>query len=518
MKKYFNPIIAICVLLITSSCNKDTFAEINSGDNIGEPKNLLYPEVFAREFSAISTNIPSIDSNGVIPVLEIVSARKEDGTILDDSYMKFVSILGTEDTERTVKIENQIPGSDPNYTVTDSRVNGVVEIQDQNNFELGDYYFTIKATTEYEGKTYTETFVDVLHINVNPHPATLLYSPVAQNLVVGATPNTSAPFITGGNPEITFGLGSDTDKLSINPENGVISLLADYTTIENDTIYPVVQSISKITGEITEYSGDGFLWIVASNTEVQLPRAISNFFQPSFEAVGKQHGYVVDVITEGAPNNVWTQSAPSNLLPILDPDAPDVPNRRSIVTNLVASNPDLGTGKWSVPHESDAILNSQNLSIYKFGFDVDAVFYYYNQYVEYHPIGDPEEGKSPTGLEVYISFDYNGDNSSASWTLVNDQITSQVETNASFSGMSYPGPWTTPYFTDFKREADKNVQKSDGKWCRAVLDLNPFLSESNFTLKFKFASYFDTPTKAGGGRLRGGRFGVSDVYYIAKEI
>jgi hypothetical protein len=365
---------------------------------------------------------------------------------------------------------------------------------------------------------YTEIFEDVLHINIDPQPATLLYSPVAQNLIVGLSPNTTAPFITGGNPEISFGLGSDIDKLTINAETGVISLLPEYSTTENDTIYPAVQAISKITGEITEYQGDGFLWIVASNTEVELPRAISYFFQPSFESVGKQYGYVIDIITPGSPNNVWTQSAPSNLVPILDPEVPEVSNRRSIGTNIVADVPELGSGKWSVPHESDAILNSQNLSIYQFGFDVNAVFYYYNQYVEYYPEGDPNYGKTPTDLEVYISFNYTGDNASATWIKVNDLITSQVETRDSFSGMSYPGPWTPPFFNDFKREEDKATQKSDGKWCRAELDLNPYVNETNFTLKFKFASYFDEPVKfVNGSALRGGRYHVSDVYYVAKE-
>ena len=510
MKKHYKYLTLIVLSCLLSACDDKSFDESFIDPDFGKPRNLFYSEVLsAREFSTVTTNPPTIDTDGIVPLYEIVSGRKGDGTLLDQSYMDFVNIIGYDEIEKTVRDENQVDGQDPNYTVIDSRLNGTIEIINGNNFGVGDYYFTIKATTEVDGNTYSEVFDDVLHIVVGPQPATLLYSPVAQNLIVGVSPSTSQPYITGGNPDITFGLGSDTDKLEIDPTTGVISLKTEYTTVENDTIYPAVQAISNINGEITEYQGDGFLWIVASNDPVDLPRVVNYFFYPALASVGD--GYIVDVIELGDPNNLWDQTSPTNLTGILEPDLPVIPNKRGIFTNIVS-------GGVSTPHESDVIMNSQNLSIFTFGFDVKAVFYYSNQFVEYFVAGDPNEGKTPTNLEVYISTDYTGDNLSATWTLVNDLVTSRVETRDSFSGMSYPGPWNPPFFTDFKREEDKALQKSDGKWCRAELDLNPYLNETNFTLKFKFASYFTEPVPYGGGAgLRGGRYYISDVYYKAQE-
>ena len=510
MKIWCNYLCLISVLILLAACDDKSFDESSINPDFGIPRNLIYADVLdGREFSTITTSAPTIDSDGIVPIYEIVSARKEDGTILDQSYMDFVSITGFEEKDRTVGEEDQVPGQDPVYTVIDSRENGVINIANGNNFGIDDYYFTIKATTSVDGNTYSVVFEDVLHISVGPQPATLLYSPVAQNLVVGISPSTSQPFITGGNPDIKFGLGSDTDKLDIDPSTGIISLKTEYTTTVNDTIYPAVQAISNINGEITEYQGEGFLWIVASNEPVDLPRVTNYFFYPALSAIGD--GYSVDVIELGDPNNLWAQTAASSLTSILEPDLPVIPNKRGIFTNIVK-------GGISTPHESDVIMDSQNLSIFSFGFDVKAVFYYENQFVEYFVAGDPNEGKTPTNLEVYISTDYTGDNLSATWTLVNDLVTSRVETGVSFSGMSYPGPWTPPYFTDFKREEDIAIQKSDGKWCRAELDLNPYLNETKFTLKFKFASYFTGAVPYGGGaELRGGRYYISDVYYRAKE-
>ena len=174
-------------------------------------------------------------------------------------------------------------------------------------------------------------------------------------------------------------------------------------------------------------------------------------------------------------------------------------------------------------------MNSQDLSIFQFGFDVNAVFYYFNRYVEYFTANDVSyfasigetviEGTTPTDLEVYISFDYNGNNATATWTKVNDIITSRVETRDAFTGMSYPGPWNAPYFTDFKRE--EALQKSDGRWRRAELDLNPYVNETNFTLKFKVRSFFSEarPFRENGvdANLRSGRYIISDVFYVAHE-
>ncbi|WP_303315298.1 hypothetical protein Q4Q34_15645 [Flavivirga abyssicola] len=507
MKNCFLLISISFLFLFTESCNEDTFIDDPTLESLGAPKNLSYTEILnAREFSLLKTDVPTIDTDGLTPTFEIVSGRTEDGTILDDTFMSQVSIAGAVETIENLSPENyyELNGQTvTTYVAVNSKNNGVVTIADENNFGIGNYYFTIRATTTAGNKTLSTTFEDALHISVGPELVTnLLYSPLAQNLVVGAGSTTTQPFLITGNPDVMFELGSDDDKLNIDSQTGIISLEAGYATVENDTIYPKVIVTSNISGEKTEFQGESFLFLVASNTPVTLPKQTNYFFYPTLEANNKLFGYSVEVITPGsvAPANIWKQTGPSPLAG-LDTSLPVIDGKQAIFTNAVV-------GGASTPHESDVIINTQDLSQYRLGFNLSAVFYTQNRFVEYL-----SDGRTPTDLEIYISTDYTGDNAAATWTKVNDQVACQINSNTAtpFIGTPYPGD---------QNKADPDglkdpTRNADGRWVRCELDLNPYKDEKRFTLKFKYASYFTGEIRGATGRA--GRYLISDVHFKATE-
>lgn len=506
MKKYFKLSIII-ILIVFAQCKDDGISESMLLDNKQAPKNLAYQEIVnAREFASLRSNVPTIDTDNLMPTFEIVSVRKEDGTVLDASYMKDVSIQNPIEVELPLKPENYYFSNGvqvTTYTVVDYTNSGKITIADNNNFDIGTYYFTINVSTTHKETTFNTLFTDVFKITIGPQLVTnLLYSPLAQNLVVGQNSKTTKPFLITGNPAVTFELSSDQDKLNIDAQTGEISLKSDYTTIANDTIFPGVNVISNISGEITSFQGQSFLMLVASLTPVNLPKQTKYFFYPTLEANNKLFGYTTEIIRAGnIPTNlVWTQQAASPLAN-LDTSLPIIANKRAIVTNAVVGN-------VSTPHESDVIINSQDLSQFKLGFDLKAVFYISNVFVEYM-----QDGRTPTDLEIYMSTDYTGNNSTASWTRINDDISCLINANTGtpFIGTPYPGD-QRGLDPDGKKNSARNA---DGRWVRCEFDLNPFKNEKNFTLKFKFNSYFEGTISGATGRS--GRYIISDIHYKATE-
>ena len=127
--------------LVTISCDTTSFVE--SDTSVQKPYNLKYIDVLnAREGRSISTIAPTIDTGGLIPVYELVSIEKADGTVLDESYLKFVSIGQTiTKVQNVTDVNGDVVGTRTTY---DASLNGRINIADGNNFTFGDYYFTIK--------------------------------------------------------------------------------------------------------------------------------------------------------------------------------------------------------------------------------------------------------------------------------------------------------------------------------------------------------------------------------------
>ena len=101
----------------------------------------------------------------------------------------------------------------------------------------------------------------------------------------------------------------------------------------------------------------------------------------------------------------------------------------------------------------------------------------------------------------------------ATWTKINDKVKSWINTTAGdpIIGTPYPGD-QLGVDPDGKKDALKNA---DAKWVKCEFDLNSFKTEKNFTLKFKFASYFTGTISGATGRS--GRFYISDVHFKATE-
>jgi len=502
-------VLYLIILILTVGCRNEAFTEDLGFTDAMEPKDLLYSAITnAREFSQLRTGVPTVDTRGLIPFFEIVSIKNAAGTVLDNTFTDDVTIANPVEVVGDLDPEDYYEENGATVT-TYSSFNisqaGLISIAEENQFDIGTYTFTIKVTTETdEGETLSATFEDALSVSFGPELVTnLLYSPIAQNLVVGAGSETTRPFLITGNPDVTFSLGTDTDKLQIDAATGIISLLSSYTTSANDTILPTVLITSTISQEVTEFQGDSFLFLVASNDPVDLPRRTNYFFYPTLEANNKVFGYALDIITPGQvpTENIWTQRGPSPLTELEEEGFPVIEGKQGLITNAVI-------GGASEPHESDVIINSQDLSPYGLGFDISVVFHMQNRFVEYL-----EDGRTPTELEVYISTDYTGNNANATWTKINDQVGCQINnvTDPPFIGMPYPGDQRGPD-PDGRKDDARNA---DGRWMKCEFDLNDFKEETNFTIKFKFASFFEGEISGPTGRS--GRYFLSDVYFKATE-
>lgn len=497
---------ATTLLLFFGSCTKDTFIE-NSNDSLYKaPTQLAYSEILnAREFSFIKSGTPIVQTNNLIPTYEIIAGRNGNGEVLDATYMEDVSIQNPTEVTANLDPEDYFVNTEgdsvKSYTAINYQTAGVITIADENKFGIGDYYFDVKVTTQNKETTYTSTFKDVFHLNVGPQLVTnLLFSPIAQNLVVGTGNTTSQPYLITGNTDVTFDLLSDTDKLYINNQTGVISLVDNYSTTENDTLYPTVQVTSNISQETTSFQGDSFLMLVASNTPVELPKKTNYFFYPTLESENKTFGYAIDMIEQGS-TTAWAQANPS---PLAAEERPEGIENKSIWINVTVAD--------RLAHESDVIINSQDLTQFSLGFDVSAIFHIKNQYVEYMP-----DGKTPTELEVYYSQDYTGNNATATWTKISDDVTSQINslTTTPFAGLPYPGDQKIGGGDpDGKKDATKNA---DNKWTRCELDLNPYKDIKNFTLKFKVKSNYTGSLNDISTKARPGRYYISDVHFKASE-
>ena len=500
---------SFALLLVLVSCMQETF-NTNISEIFEDPQNLEYYEILnARENVALKTGVPTIQTGGEIPFFEILSAKTADGTVLDESYMKDVSINNAFPVAYPIDPDDYYvyEGDTIKYvTGFDSSKAGVINIADENNFGIGDYYFTIKVSTKNGDLEASTIFDDAFHLGVGPRLVTnLLYSPIAQNLVTNTNASTTQPYLVTGNPNVTFALASHIDTLSIDTETGIISLNEDYSTIENDTIFPTVTVTSTISQEVTEFQGSSFLYLVASNSPVDLPKQTNYFFYPTFEANSKLYGYAKTIVTPGdvTEAKTWIQAAPASLAAAERPD--DVVGNKSLFTNVTAGN-------WRA-HESYITINPQDLTQYALGYNLATVFYTKNQYVEYKP-----DGQTPTNLEIYISTDYSGDDATSTWVQINDQLSCQINslTATPFIGTPYPGDQK---LGGGDPDGQKNTSRNaDGKWVRNELDLNKYKSSKSFALKFKIISTYTGEGKPSSGIVGSpGRYYVSDVYFKASE-
>lgn len=516
---------AFLFFLTLLSCDNSSFIEdiVKSST----PTQLRYMDISgARENKAIVTNAPTVETGGVIPVFELVSIAKKDGTLLDDSYLQFVSIgQTTVKTVNVIDVNGNVVGSGSTY---DASQNGVITIAEGNNFTVGDYYFTIKVTTDVKGVQSSTVFDKAFHLNVGPLlPSVLIYSPKNQNLIVGSNNKSTAPIVPNANPEIKFELGTLSDKLVIDSATGVISLSPNYQYTANETLTPIVKVISKISNEVVPFTN--VIAIIVSNTPVAVPIDSILFFYPTLKTTGSYpaggDGFGVQVDIPGNGEDIWGEV--DNTTPRAFVAPPERPKTNTAQTIL-----EVQTNRASAtdPTSSWMVASTQDLTPFQYGFKLSFTYYYMPAFQIYMA-----DGRTPVDIEVYISTNYKGGDIqdatgkflNGNWTKVNNAIRCNRSEGVNTANLSTGAPWGpefigTPYPGD-QKGLDPDGRKNPSttfynKWVRCTYDIPVSQISKNYTVAFKVSSNFQgtllNNTTVPG---RGGSFYFTDLSFKASE-
>lgn len=493
----------LVVLLYLMGCEEQSFQDdVPQGFHVA-PSNLVYSSITeARENAGVQTMLPSVSSSGLPVYYELVSVKNGSGTVLDPSYLSKVSIgnptMGTiaidiEDSESSVQ------QYDKEYI--DISEAGIVSVEDDNLFDIGDYYFTIDARTNVNGNTKTKRFEDVLFINFGPEkPVSIVYEPYVQNLVVNSQSKnkTSEPILTGPSPNlnVTYELASHTDKLKIDSETGAISLIEGYVYQTQDRITPKINLISSISGEVFVF--DSLLFeIVISDTEVSLEKASFNFFYPDLSSNNKLYGvlwYLKNPSPFTQPSQEWKQWQR------VDPAQPAAAER------VVEGNKSLKfwnrypTWTESSPVETVLIFTAQDLRPYDTGLDVTATYW-----VKYEALVQ-NNGVSPIQIRTYVS------NESIRSDILEDGILEFAPLTDVSSLLKYQVNGTGDVF-----DGTPIPGANSGAWIKCTLDLEPYVNYDNFTLMLDYDSNFEGVISTATNTGFAGNTYISDVNYKAVE-
>lgn len=290
--------------VFTMSCERTSFMESTGLPSNITVRNLSYPSIVnARAYSAITTSIPTMDSDGVPCGFTIVSVRSEADGELPPEYLDAVGVSSafmdtirvaveiTEigEKEKVDKDGNPVLDDDGNpviVTLYDTTFHdtplmnpneaGKITIADGNMFGEGDYHFTLAVTPITDSDENTQVFRDAFHLNVMPLlPIGITYEPVQQNLVIGTDDKTVTPTLRFPKDvpsyDVRFELTSDTDKVIINGETGEISLNPEFTITKNVAFTPSIKVISNVTEEEVDFEGkEDMLTIVISSERLIL--------------------------------------------------------------------------------------------------------------------------------------------------------------------------------------------------------------------------------------------------------
>ncbi|WP_461533159.1 hypothetical protein [Sinomicrobium sp.] len=519
-----------CCIMSMIACEESSFK--SELEDFQVPSDLKYASITdARETKAIVTAAPTIQTGGLTPTFEIVSISTEDGTVLDDSYMEYISV--GEVTSGDYQVDPELGKVDENgnpitfYTAENASQNGIISIADGHEFTVGDYYFTIKVTTESDGVKYETTFDDAFHLFVSPLlPSNLIYSLKNQNLVYGDPESkTREPILPNSNPDVSFELVDYTDKLQIDPETGSISLAPGYAYSTYDTISPTVKVISNITEESVVFE-DKVTTIITDKPE-EMPVETINIFYPTLRTSGlfptSGEGFSIQVDNPGEARSIWGNLGHGAMRDYVGP--PDRPEENTSQT-ILGSQTYANGSSTTKPNDTWLVINTQDLTPFQYGYKLSFTYYYQAHYVNYLA-----DGRTPTDMEVYISTDYTGGDIrdpegnwlNGTWTQVNEVIrcrraTVQLhsdEWGEEFIGTPYPGYQTGPD-PDGRKNPDRPV---NGYWIKCEYDIPVDQISPNFTVAFNIRSYFE-------GEIlnndvvpgRGGIYFFSDFNFKGVEI
>src|SRR5690606_32661750 len=254
MKNKTRLLFLLCCWVIVSFSCKDDFRT----NPPGAPYDLRYVSVGnAREGAQIVTAPPTVQTGGLTPTFELMGISRSDGSSLDDSYLQYVHIGESHTVDIPISPDAGYVDEYGNpltfFASENTANNGIITVAAGHTFSAGDYYFDIKVTTQDGSTKYEVVFKKAFHLNVGPLlPTNLVYTPKNQNLVYGQTDSKiSAPLMPSANPDVTYELEAEGDKLQIDGETGEISLVPRYIYTERETLRPNVKMVSHISGEET---------------------------------------------------------------------------------------------------------------------------------------------------------------------------------------------------------------------------------------------------------------------------
>lgn len=490
-------------------CEEDTFQK---GVELKTPKattDLKYASVVsAREFGIVISASPTYNSYGAVPVFEILAVRDKNGTTVSQDIIEdYFSILNAAEEIITIEAVNE-PTKE--YTVLNTKDIGKIRIDTGNPLAEGSYFFDIKVTSTFDNQVFESTFENVFELYLGPALASgVLYIPGGQNLLTsGGSKETTTPIVFGANPDFRFELADNLDKFSINPTTGVITLNIGYSpTAEPEIVSPTINLVSNITQEVVSFNTAISIYI--SNNPVTIPKQTIQVFYPSFEFENTTYGFRIHKVD--ALNLYQWQRLASAPAALVGSDRPtENVNQKRLEINLSQ-----GTQQ---AHESWVITNSQDLSKYQFGFDVEAEFFSNNQFVEYLST----DGTSPTFMKTYISTNYFGDFNTATWTEITNQLESNIESGGAFingnefTGFPYPGDQNLRGFPnpDGLKDSSRNA---DAKWVRSTFNMADYVGMSNVTIAFRVYTTFPGTISYVFPFDRSGRYLLSDFNITAYE-
>jgi hypothetical protein len=470
--------------------------------------------VEAREFGILVSAPPTYNSYGAVPTFEIMAVYDEAGTAIDAATIDaFFSIQNpvydtiiVDDEDAYVNEQGDTIRS---YAVANTGDIGRIRIESGNPLAEENYFFDIKMTTRFDDDAFSTTFERVFELYMGPELVSgLVYVPGGQNLLTTGSSTTTEPIVIGGNPDYQFAMGDNTDKFTIDATTGAISLVSGYVpTGEPEVVSPTINVVSNISGDVVSFNP---VEIYISENPVEIPKLVVNVAYPTFEFENINYGFRIHTVTEGDPSIFWVRN---NADAKVGSDRPaENVNQKRLVVNLVKPSP-----SSQVAHESWAIMNSQDLSAFQFGYDVEAEFYTKNRFVEYKT-----DGTSPSYFTTYVSTDYFGDFDAATWTEVTDQLVSSLEsagefpTDNQFAGFPYPGDQNLKGLPNPGDQKDSS-KNGDNKYTRSKLDLTDYIGMSNVTVAFRVHTDFEEPLVWSGGFGRSGQWWLSDFNITAYE-
>src|SRR5690606_16222036 len=442
-----------CWVTVSFSCKEDF-----KNNPPGAPYDLRYVSVGnAREGAQIITAPPTVQTGGLTPKFEVVGISKSDGSVLDESYMQYVRVGGSQAVDVPIDPEKGYVDADGNpltfFASENTASNGIITIAAGHTFSAGDYDFDIKVTTQDGNMKYETVFPKAFHLNIGPLlPTNLVYTPKNQNLVYGQPDSkTSAPLMPSANPDVTFELETEGDKLVIDGETGMISLGSNYVYSKYDTLTPVVRVVSNISGEKVLFNGR-ITTIITDKPEV-MPIETIYLFYPTLRTAGSKptggEGFTVQVLQPGVGDDIWGEVDNSTGRTFVRPAERPEENITQTVLETQTHN---GAG-LTTPTNSWMVTKTQDLTPYRYGYQLSVNYYYMPNFQTYMA-----DGRAPIDMEVYISTDYtggaiqdaDGNWQNGTWTKINDDMrcwkggANGEPWGTEFKGTPYPGNQSGP--------------------------------------------------------------------------